>query len=592
MTIGNLAFSAPRSSQALHFGGSQVTGSTGALYAILPQLLPQFVGVVDQNVYGGLAGCARLQSGVAVPVNTSRRIQGGDAPHTHRTTGVIAGPARPENVGALLLVGAGTPVRVESQLVRGRASALNRTKRLRTPGAAFLLGFQRLAFSPAKRFHKATHSSTLFARFLSGSVRSSFSFGRLQAVRTRGTWQETLFVPGSLRVPWHAAKRPPTGRGNPPPVAPEPAPRVIGKLDFRCPAIIGGLHFGSPCFGSGPWLVFPRRSYYVQNDVAITRVIDQAEIPARAVFLATDLDSWTWRVTLTLPNLAAARMLNGNPTEIEITVNGFTWRAIVERPNENRVFSQQGATADGVSLSGWLAAPYAPVRSRYELTVKTAHQLALDELPQGWAIDWLIDDWTVPAETFSYSGLAPIDAIQRIASAAGAVVQASPDLQRVSVIRRWKQPPWNWAAATPDATLAADYVASEGKRYSAKPNFNAAMAYGVDSNGVLVRAVIDGTAGDVAAEDVQDALIVDPLVGRDRAIQALSDGYPLRSVALSMGLRQVPAGAGLILPGTLIDVDESGEGYRGLTDSVEISANVDGGGFVDVVQTVGMLTDG
>ena len=40
-----------------------------------------------------------------------------------------------------------------------------------------------------------------------------------------------------------------------------------------------------------------------------------------------------------------------------------------------------------------------------------------------------------------------------------------------------------------------------------------------------------------------------------------------------MPLQAIPTGAGLILPGTVIDFDEGGEGWRGLVTSTTITAD-------------------
>ncbi|MCB1809990.1 MAG: hypothetical protein KDJ99_33900 [Candidatus Competibacteraceae bacterium] len=328
------------------------------------------------------------------------------------------------------------------------------------------------------------------------------------------------------------------------------------------------------------------------NTATLARIIDGVEIPAASLSFGIDWLSWAWQASATFPDIDAAQMLTGNPTEVLATINGFQWRAILERPNTTRGFSDQEASANGRSLAGWLAGPYAPLRSKTAEATRTAQQLCAEELPTGWGLEWLIDDWIVPGGTFSYTNLTAIEVIQRIAAAAGAIVQADRQLRRVTVQRKWPAPPWAWGETNPDGTLPAAYIDSESVRAQPGEDFNAVLVHGDEPDGVMVRARINGTAGDKHAPDIQDRLIVDALVGRHRAIQAMADSRTHRTATLDMDLQAQPEGAGLLLPGTLLDLDETGAGYRALVIGCQVTANIESDFFINVTQQLEILIDG
>ncbi|MDI5886209.1 hypothetical protein QLT01_17870, partial [Cobetia amphilecti] len=71
-------------------------------------------------------------------------------------------------------------------------------------------------------------------------------------------------------------------------------------------------------------------------------------------------------------------------------------------------------------------------------------------------------DWVVPAGAWSYDSLAPIDAISRIAQAAGGYVQAHQQDQTIIVAPRFEAAPWRWAESEVDLAVPRDIITQLG----------------------------------------------------------------------------------------------------------------------------------
>ena len=120
----------------------------------------------------------------------------------------------------------------------------------------------------------------------------------------------------------------------------------------------------------------------------------------------------------------------------------------------------------GRSPSAWLSAPFAPATARTSENPYTAQQLAAEALtingvPMGWALDWRIPDWLVPAGAWSHLGT-PMEAVLRIAEAGGGYIQAAAATQTLRALPHYPAAPWLWASLTPDLILPDDVVEVEG----------------------------------------------------------------------------------------------------------------------------------
>lgn len=370
------------------------------------------------------------------------------------------------------------------------------------------------------------------------------------------------------------AMRPPRGWR----IVPYPRPpstKHEGRLNFVCPWP-NDLNFGLKCLGSA--LMYPaiRRSYRVINSASLIRVSDSADIPCSSITIKLDRDSWAWSLSATLLGEAAHDLIPAYPGKVRATLNGFIWDFVIDDLRYSRAFGRFSATVSGRSPAAVMATPYAATRHYKENLLHTAQQLALQELVSGWQLDWAetLVDWTVPAKTFEYQGLAPIESICRIVKAAGGWVYADPTESVLHATPRWPAKPWDWTNAVPEISLPSSYTLTEERNAETGAEYDFIIVSGGTNNGVCVLVTRAGMPGTYPANAVVDSLITDITAAQARAVQEIADTWPLRRYRLSLPLQAHPDGAGLLMPGTIFDfVDGELDGWRGLVTGVSLSAS-------------------
>jgi hypothetical protein len=399
-------------------------------------------------------------------------------------------------------------------------------------------------------------------------------------------WQVGLVTRNHVFTWWNDGRWPWPGWRFPRPDDENPY-TLQGRLEFRC-FKPGALAFGATCFGMRGLLVPWRRSYFVLNSGSMVRRSDGADVPVSSLSVQIDWDSWCWSLTATVMTKAGVDLIRTPGTEVTVTINGFVWGFVIDSvTNQDRAFGTFSASVAGRSLIAGLAEPYAAKRSYIEPLGLTAQQLALQELPLvgGWAIDWQLPEWTVPARVYQYQNLTPIESIVRLAKSAGGIVQAARNSLLLEIKPRWRYKPWAWNSFVPDATLPASYALQE--QLNTRPGIEAdlCLVTGGVSNGIVLKARRAGTPGDLLATTVVDSLIVDSLPAVGRGIQEIADRWPIKNYAVSLPLRAQPQGAGLLLPGLTFDFDEGLDGWRGMVVGTRINV-----GFNSVVQQIEVVS--
>lgn len=210
-------------------------------------------------------------------------------------------------------------------------------------------------------------------------------------------------------------------------------------------------------------------------------------------------------------------------------------------------------TIRGRSRSAYLAEPYAATRDFQQAAVaRSIQQLAGDELPAGWTLNWSAVDWVLPASTFKYERLAPMDAISSLARSAGGFVYTDPLAQTISVFPRYPAAPWNWEAQVAALNLPRDVLFQRSSDKSPGTAANAVYVHGDGSGAILAKIRRTGSAGDVLAPTIVDALITDNNAARERGIGALA-----QTARQSVERYDLPLGAtfgGLRRPGELVAI--------------------------------------
>jgi hypothetical protein len=199
---------------------------------------------------------------------------------------------------------------------------------------------------------------------------------------------------------------------------------------------------------------------------------------------------------------------------------------------------------------------------------------------RGWNLDWGLTAWNVPAGVFSHQGTW-IESLSVIAGAAGGYLLPHPRDQTIRVRHRFPVAPWEWATVTPNFVLPVDVVEKESLRWLEKPSYNRVFVSGQEA-GVLAQVTRSGTAGDLLAPMVVDALITEAAVARQRGLAVLSDTGQQIEVSLNL---PVLLDTGIIEPGAFVQYRDAGADRIGLVRSTQVQA-----GFPEVWQTLGVQT--
>lgn len=412
--------------------------------------------------------------------------------------------------------------------------------------------------------------------------------GRAVSLPHRLRWLDGAIVIDRHRLPWQHGMLVETHGNNPfpPVIPPEPDPcyeastdlvfsgiaALDGNLVFRC-------DYATPDGPTATVVVPIRRAYIVINTVSLT-ILDGPALTPLAMSMAIDADSWTWRWSAALPAAELALVDTGAPVEVIASINGTAYRLVIEQIGRERSFgrgevrvSGRGRNAVLDVLTGTFANP----------ALRTAAQLMDDALAvggDGWSIDFGLDDWLVPAGVWSAQGTA-MAALRTIAAAAGGYLQPHRTNAVVRVLPRYAVAPWDWGAVVPDIELPTAPVVREGIEWIAKPAYNRVFVSGT-RDGVLAQVTRTGSAGDVVAPMVTDALITAAAAGRQRGLAILGDTG--RQQLVTLALPVLPE-TGVIEPGKFVRYVDGATERVGVVRSTSIDAR-----FPSLTQTIGVET--
>lgn len=347
----------------------------------------------------------------------------------------------------------------------------------------------------------------------------------------------------------------------------------------------------------GETIIVPVRSVYmVINDTQLIRVDDNTLLPCLGMSMTLDSESWTWTFSASLPagSIDAVQPdVDGAPVELDAYVNGSFFRMRVERIKRDRRFVEKSQSMmETISIAGRgtnlvLDTPRAPTQTfGNPADARTAQQLMGDVLmfngvPIGWDVEWNLTDWLVPAGAWSHRG-GYASALSAIAKAAGGYLQPHAYQQIVRVLPLYPLAPWDWATSvTPDYELPPDVVTIESIEWQDKPLYNRVFISG-GSQGILGLVTRAGTAGDLVAPMIVDALNTHVDASRQRGTAVLSDTGRQARVGLRMPVLEM---TGVITPGRFVRyLDDTGT-RLGIVRSTSVEV-----GEVEAWQTLGVET--
>lgn len=315
------------------------------------------------------------------------------------------------------------------------------------------------------------------------------------------------------------------------------------------------------------------RSYLMQNTVTLT--FNGLPVDCLRLNLKTDRDSWCWQLSADVPPAVFDLFdidgrTEANPAVVDVHINGYDWRFMLDDYSDNRVFGKKTYTVTGVSLTAQLAGNHARKTHTYT-AARNARQLIDAELDlTGFSLPTFNSvDWLVPANTYSYSNRTPMAVINDIAKAAGCYVQSHRVNPTITVNKRLPVTTWQLAAATPDVIVPSSVIyAISGSRNSTR-ECNGVFVHG-QTGGIAVDATRAGTDGTPRLATQVHALITAEAVGRQAAAQALSATGRHKTETLTLPLSQ-PYHILLAEMGQLWQVDEA-ESWKGQVIGISVSA--------------------
>ena len=324
----------------------------------------------------------------------------------------------------------------------------------------------------------------------------------------------------------------------------------------------------------GETLIVPvRRVYIVINSAILIRLPSMQEIPAHSLRISTDADSWTWGFSAEIAASALDMVSpeNGDPVDVQATINGITWRFIVEKIRRNREFGKSTLTISGRSRTAWLAAPYAAQSNHSSAIAITAQQIIDAALPNGWTLDWNVDDWLIPDGVWSaYS--TPMEVALKVSGAIAGVLQSHRTDQNLILGRRYPVSPWELPTFTPDIQIPAAVMVTEGIEWTEKPAWNAVYVSG-ENQGIIGHVKRAGSAADLIAPMQTDSLITAIEAARQRGTAILGDTG--RQAIVTVDLPLMPDhNLGLITPGMVMEIVDGAEIWRGYARGVSINATL------------------
>lgn len=327
-----------------------------------------------------------------------------------------------------------------------------------------------------------------------------------------------------------------------------------------------------------------RKVYVVTNQANLYQLPSGTPIPALQFSISIDVDSWTWGFEALLPQKAESLI---SPTEayapviLLAEVNGISYKILAESLSRTRRFGETSLQLRGRGLNALLADPYAPILNFTNTELRTGQQLMTDVLSDngvsmGWSLDWQLEDWNIPSNTFQYQGTR-MEALTAIARSVGGYIHPDPIEQRLHVKHRYPELPWLWNTLIPEIILPIDVVTRESIRWRDRPSYNRVFVSG-EKTGVLGQITRSGTAGDVLAPMVVDALITEVIAARQRGKAILADTQRQLEIDLKL---PVFADTGVIHPGKYIAYQDGEVQRIGLVRGTQVDVN-----FADMWQTL------
>ncbi len=400
------------------------------------------------------------------------------------------------------------------------------------------------------------------------------------------------------RLRYQQTGKPKIGAWVEPPI-PEPGrPPYVGSghLNFCCkkasvdPLDIVLNFTDERCDPAPPEHLDNKKVYFIMNEGYLKRISDGAPIEVKSLNLSIDRDSWCWSFSASLPFTEESKVnTDDDYVEVELGLNGFVWRFLIESNTSNQQFASTDIQIKGRSLTAMLAEE-AGTRSYNQTIAASSAQLAQAELQRitldsPFSLQWsLVDElgWNVPANAWSYAELTPIKAIQEIAEGAGGFVSSHTSERKLLIQPRYAHAPWEWVGLTPEVSIPFNLVLQRTREKDFKPDYNAVTA-AAEHQGIQAVVKREGTAGDKMAPTV-----VTPFINSEQPARSMAKSELSKYGKKWMYQDTIPLhpDIGVILPSQIIGMqDKDLSTWNGHSYGTSISASWDGDAGLKIRQT-------
>lgn len=328
-----------------------------------------------------------------------------------------------------------------------------------------------------------------------------------------------------------------------------------------------------------------RRVYLMQPQLTCVRVSDGTPIIIYGVSFSDSRGQFTKSVSIDFSSKGDADLAMNQL--LLITINGYEFYAVPEELTRRQSFNSIDYSATGRSRTAQIAAPWRLPISYSNATDRTLGGILADILDTtGWSATLVgFSDFNVPAKVFSIFGKAPIESVSEIAAMIGCMIVADEELSTLNILPKWPVTPWNIATEVADINIHDAVIISYNSQDQINQLCNAAWVRG-ENDGVSRHVRVTGTAGDVPTADVANALIVADIPARLLGTSLVADTGRKQRITVTLPImNDLPP----LSKGMTIGVNYFGEVFKTTCDSVSISATVDSGGAIDVVQSVNLI---
>ncbi len=371
-------------------------------------------------------------------------------------------------------------------------------------------------------------------------------------------------------------------------VAPSPLHVLWGRAtDVQS---IGGPYTpGPPPIGGTPispntdadYVIGPAASRNVHHVIAVTDLRDNSPVQLDAISISVDDGAICWTLNANGPASLFESMTTGDTPIIDVEIDGFTWRFIVEGVRRSREFPAGAVTLTGRSPTIMAGEPYQFTQNWVNDGPATAQQLAAQaQVFNGLEIDWRLEDWLVPDRVFSFTGT-PLNVVQRVTESVGGVTRPDRVETRVALHPRYRAMPNRWRVEVPEVQIHVDAHMTDAWERADKPAFNGVFVSG-EAEGIIARVYLAGTSGERLAPMLTDQLMTEEIAARQRGESFLGQGGPQATVTITLPFLTGSTYPGPFECGWLVRVVEpSKPTFYGMVRAVSIGAE-----FGYVTQTI------